>query len=44
MNGLRGDDLAYATLDYIRDHPEEWDQGHYRCGSTACFIGRSCSG
>ncbi len=37
--GLRGDDLAYATLDYIREHPEEWDQAHTWCGSTACFIG-----
>ena len=39
--GLRGDDLAYATLDYIREHPEEWDQRSYWCGSTACFIGRA---
>jgi len=38
---LRGDDLAYATLDYIREHPEEWDQGLYMCGSTACFAGRA---
>jgi hypothetical protein len=38
---LRGDDLAYATLDYIRDHPEEWDQSHYYCGTAACFAGRA---
>jgi len=40
---LRGDDLAYATLDYIREHPEEWNQSSYfsTCGSTACFAGRA---
>ena len=38
---LRGDDLAYATLDYIREHPEEWDQKAYFCGSSACFAGRA---
>lgn len=38
------DDLAYAALDYIREHPEEWDQSKYicrtSCGTTACFAGR----
>ena len=34
-------DLAYQTLDYIRDHPEEWDQRRYICGTTACFAGRA---
>ena len=38
---LRGDDLAYATLDYIREHPEEWDQDSYFGGATACFAGRA---
>jgi len=46
---LRGDDLAYATLDYIREHPEEWNQGFYffrnttafSCSTTACFAGRA---
>jgi hypothetical protein len=33
--------LAYQALDYIRDHPAEWDQGHYICGTTACFAGRA---
>lgn len=37
---LRGEELAYSTLDYIREHPEEWDQDSYFCGSTACFAGR----
>jgi len=37
----RNDDLAYSTLDYIREHPEEWDQRDYFCGSTACFAGRA---
>ena len=47
---LRGDDLAYATLDYIREHPEEWNQSSYfstrrstacTCRSTTCFAGRA---
>src|SRR5216684_483905 len=38
--GLRGDDLAYAALDHIREHMEEWDQESYFCGTTACFAGR----
>lgn len=38
---LTGDDLAYATLDYIREHPEEWDQRFYFCESQACFAGRA---
>lgn len=43
MNKLRGETLAFATLDYIRDHPEEWAQDTYYgygvCGTTACFAG-----
>jgi hypothetical protein len=40
---LTGDDLAYAALDYIREHPEEWDQDSYfdSCGTVACFAGRA---
>lgn len=38
---LRGDALAYATLDYLREHPEEWDQCTFFCRSTACFAGRA---
>lgn len=41
MTQLRGNDLAYATLDYIREHPQEWDQSQYFCGSLACFAGRA---
>jgi hypothetical protein len=37
----RNDALAYQTLDYIREHPEEWDQKDYFCGTTACFAGRA---
>jgi len=40
--GLRGEELAYATLDYIREHPEEWDQDYYICETSACFAGRAC--
>lgn len=35
-------DLAYQALDYIREHPQEWDQRDYFCGTTACFAGRVC--
>lgn len=38
---LTGDALAYATLDYIRAHPDEWDQLVYACGTMACFAGRA---
>lgn len=38
---LTGDDLAYATLDYIREHPGEWDQTTWICGATACFAGHA---
>lgn len=38
-------DLAYAVLDHIDAHPEEWDQGVYigkaECGTVACFAGRA---
>lgn len=36
---LTGDDLAYATLDRIRERPAEWDQTVWFCGTTACFAG-----
>lgn len=35
----RNDDLAYQVLDYIREHPKEWNQRAYFCGTTACFAG-----
>src|SRR6266704_2128594 len=40
---LRGEELAFLTLDYIREHPEEWDQESYfgGCDTTACFAGRA---
>ena len=31
--------LAYKTLDYIKAHPEEWDQRLWHCGTTHCFAG-----
>jgi hypothetical protein len=34
-------ELAYKTLDYIREHPEEWSQDSFFCGTTACFAGRA---
>jgi hypothetical protein len=45
MAPLRGDALAYATLDHIHSHPERWDQGEvfgfYAGADQACFIGRA---
>jgi hypothetical protein len=35
------EELAYATLDHIREHPEEWNQATYFCRTTACFGGRA---
>jgi hypothetical protein len=39
--GLRGNDLAEATLDHISAYPVDWDQADSVCGTTACFIGRA---
>lgn len=33
--------LLEETLTYIRDHPEEWDQTKWVCGTAACFAGRA---
>jgi len=37
--GLRGDELAEATLDHIREIPSTWEQSQSVCGTQACFIG-----
>jgi hypothetical protein len=38
--------LAYAVLDHIDAHPEQWDQdvwmGKADCGTIACFAGWVC--
>ena len=35
--------LMFKTLDYIRDHPGQWNQGEWAeqtaCGTVACFAG-----
>ena len=31
--------LAYDTLDYIKAHPERWDQGEWRCSTGMCYAG-----
>jgi hypothetical protein len=43
MPELRGEALAHATLDYIREHPKEWKQYCYYnlCGTTACYAGHA---
>lgn len=37
----RGAELAQEVAEYITAHPDEWDQGTWGCGTTACFGGRS---
>lgn len=38
---MKDEARAYNALDYIREHPEEWNQEQYfACGTTACFAGR----
>lgn len=38
--------LLRQTLDYIKTHPQEWDQEVWRwvtdCGTVACFAGTAC--
>lgn len=34
-------ELLNATLQHIIDHPEEWDQHKWFCGTTACFAGHA---
>lgn len=38
---MKNTELAYKTLDYIREHPQDWNQLNYFCGTTACFAGRA---
>lgn len=37
----RGAALAQAVAEYITEHPEEWDQGTWGCGTRACLGGRA---
>ncbi len=32
-------ELLEKTLKYIEEHPEEWDQAEWFCGTVACFAG-----
>jgi hypothetical protein len=34
-------DLLRRTLAYIEEHPQEWNQRAWRCGTTACFAGHA---
>jgi hypothetical protein len=34
-------DLLDAVMDHIDQHPEEWNQGAWFCGTAACFAGHS---
>lgn len=33
--------LLRQTLGYIEEHPEEWKQEVYHCGTAACFAGHA---
>lgn len=39
--------LLRQTLDYIKTHPEQWEQSTWRaeelCGTVACFAGWACA-
>jgi hypothetical protein len=37
----RNDELIDKVLHYIENHPDEWDQETWFCGTTACFAGRA---
>jgi len=43
MTGLteRGAALAQKVAEYITEHPDEWDQDKWACGTKACFGGRA---
>jgi hypothetical protein len=32
-------ELLKAALDYIKTHPDEWEQENWRCDSGMCFAG-----
>jgi hypothetical protein len=34
-------ELAWRVLDHIDAHPEQWNQGHWWCGTGGCFAGWS---
>lgn len=34
-------ELLRKTLKYIEDHPEEWRQESWHCGTKACFAGHA---
>lgn len=36
-------DLLDRTMNYINEHPDEHDQGVWRCGTSRCFAGWACS-
>lgn len=36
-------DLLDKTMNYIIEHPEEHDQGMWRCGTSRCFAGWACT-
>lgn len=33
--------LLRKTMEHIESHPQEWEQRHWICGSTACFAGHA---
>lgn len=33
--------LLLKTLEHIENHPEEWNQESWMCGTTACFAGHA---
>jgi hypothetical protein len=35
-------ELLDKTLNYVLDHPDEWEQSMWHCGSTGCFAYWAC--
>jgi hypothetical protein len=33
--------LLRKTLEHIENHPQEWNQGTWHCGTIACFAGHA---
>jgi hypothetical protein len=38
---MRNVELLTRTIQYIKNHPEEWDQSTFICDTAACFAGRA---
>jgi len=35
--------FLHQTLEYIKTHPNQWNQATWRCGTGMCFAGWACT-